>query len=204
MEYVYAALLLHSAKQEVNEANIKKVMEAAGTTTDDAKIKALIASLEGVNIDEAITKAAVPVAAAPASAETEGAEKPELLLDAFLDKFSAVSDITKGKGLLILGSKGSGKSAIGERLRLLAKQNHGLFVTVRHMSSFPYRRFSKIVPGKDEIEIRYPRAWDLLFLITLCCSFARDNAADYSEDFHEIIKTLQKNNLYLWNTQLLK
>jgi large subunit ribosomal protein L12 len=72
MEYVYTALLLHNAKQEVNEANVKKVVEAAGITPDDAKIKALIASLDGVNIDEAITKAAVvPVAAAAAPAATE-------------------------------------------------------------------------------------------------------------------------------------
>lgn len=75
MEYVYTALLLHNAKQEVNEANVKKVVEAAGITPDDAKIKALIASLDGVNIDEAITKAAVvPVAAAPAA---QGGEKKE-------------------------------------------------------------------------------------------------------------------------------
>ena len=77
MEYVYSALLLHSAKQEVNEENVKKVMTAAGLKPEDAKIKALIASLEGVNIEEAMKKAvAVPAAAAPAApAEGEKKEK---------------------------------------------------------------------------------------------------------------------------------
>jgi large subunit ribosomal protein L12 len=53
MEMVYAALLLHSTKQPINEANVKKV-------------KALVATLEGVNIEEAISKAAMPIAAAAA------------------------------------------------------------------------------------------------------------------------------------------
>lgn len=67
MEFVYAALMLHSAKKEVNEANLKKVADAAGLAADDAKIKALVASLDGVNIDDAI-KQSVAFAAAPAAA----------------------------------------------------------------------------------------------------------------------------------------
>ncbi len=67
MEYVYSAMLLHSAGKKITEENIKKVLTAAGVKADDAKIKALASSLEGVNIDEAIKTAAVPVAAAPAA-----------------------------------------------------------------------------------------------------------------------------------------
>lgn len=67
MDYVYSAMLLHSAGQKINEANVKKVLEAAGVKVDAAKVKALVASLDGVNIEEAIEKAA-PVATAPAAA----------------------------------------------------------------------------------------------------------------------------------------
>jgi len=66
MEMVYAALLLHSTKQPINEANVKKVLAATGAHADDAKVKALVATLEGVNIEEAISKAAMPIAAAAA------------------------------------------------------------------------------------------------------------------------------------------
>ena len=59
MEYIYAAMLIHKAGGKVDEATTKKVLEAAGVKADDSRIKALIASLEGVNIDEAIEKAAV-------------------------------------------------------------------------------------------------------------------------------------------------
>lgn len=80
MEMVYTALLLHAVKQPVNEANVTKVLAATGAHVEQAKVKALVASLEGVNIDEAIAKAAVvpsaPVAAAPA-AEKKEEKKPE-------------------------------------------------------------------------------------------------------------------------------
>ncbi|MBN2202753.1 MAG: 50S ribosomal protein P1 [Candidatus Aenigmarchaeota archaeon] len=75
MEMIYSALLLHSAKQSVDEANLTKVLQAAGITPDTGKVKAVVAALDGVNIEEAISKAAMPVAsAAPADA---GAAKKE-------------------------------------------------------------------------------------------------------------------------------
>jgi len=79
MEYVYGALLLHSAGKEITEENLKKVIEATGEQPDEAKIKALVASLEGVDIDEVIKNASMPtVAAAPtAPASAEGETKTE-------------------------------------------------------------------------------------------------------------------------------
>ena len=76
MEYVYSALLLHSVKQPINEENVKKILQSAGVAVDEAKVKALVASLEGVNIDEAIQQAAVAVAA-PAAGQEKKEEKKE-------------------------------------------------------------------------------------------------------------------------------
>lgn len=72
MQEVYAALMLHDAKQPINEENLKKVLNSIGSSVDETKIKALVASLEGVNIDDAIKQAAV--VAAPTSG---GEEKKE-------------------------------------------------------------------------------------------------------------------------------
>jgi large subunit ribosomal protein L12 len=78
MEYIYSAMLLHSAGKPISEANIKKVLEAAGVKADSARIKALTASLDGVNIEEAIKTAAVaPVATAPAPVSDEASSKGE-------------------------------------------------------------------------------------------------------------------------------
>jgi large subunit ribosomal protein L12 len=79
MEYIYAALLLHKAGKPIKEESVKAVLTAAGIAVDDARIKALVAALDGVNIDEAISKAAVPVAvaaAAPAAAAAASAAAP--------------------------------------------------------------------------------------------------------------------------------
>ncbi|MBT4174918.1 50S ribosomal protein P1 [archaeon] len=77
MEYVYCAMLLHKAGKEVNEANVKKVLDAAGVQADDGKIKALIAALDGVNIDEAIKEAAVAAPVAAPAASSAGEKKEE-------------------------------------------------------------------------------------------------------------------------------
>lgn len=71
MEYVYAALLLHRAGQKVNEDGIKKVLTAAGISPDESRVKALVAALSEVNIDEVLKTAAVaPVApATPAQSQ---------------------------------------------------------------------------------------------------------------------------------------
>jgi large subunit ribosomal protein L12 len=70
MEYVYAALLLHKLQKEVNEANISSVVKASGAEVNDAQVKALVAALADVNIEDAIKAAPVAVAAAaPAAAD---------------------------------------------------------------------------------------------------------------------------------------
>jgi len=69
MEYVYAAMLLHKAGKEVNEENLSQVLTAVGMNVDIVRVKALIASLAEVDIDEAI-KSAPTMMAAPAVAAT--------------------------------------------------------------------------------------------------------------------------------------
>ncbi len=76
MEYVYTALLLHSAGKEVNDAAVTKVLEAAGAKPDSARVKALVASLKDVNIDEAIANAAAVQAVAAAPAVAAGEAQP--------------------------------------------------------------------------------------------------------------------------------
>ena len=80
MEYVYAAMLLHKAGKEINEQNLTQVLTAAGISADAVRVKALIASLAEVKIDEAIKSAptmmAAPVAA-PAAVAPQAEAKPK-------------------------------------------------------------------------------------------------------------------------------
>ncbi len=77
MEYVYAAAILHKLDQEINEENVTAVLEAAGADVSESRVKALIAALEDVDIDEAISEAsAIPSGETEAAAVPEGEEEP--------------------------------------------------------------------------------------------------------------------------------
>ena len=77
MEYVYAALMLHKLKKDINEDNITSLVKASGAQVNAAQVKSLVASLADVNIEEAIKAApvAVAAAAAPPAAAGGGDEK---------------------------------------------------------------------------------------------------------------------------------
>lgn len=51
MEYAYAALLLTETDEELNERNLRAVLEAANCTVSESRVKALVAALEGVDVD---------------------------------------------------------------------------------------------------------------------------------------------------------
>jgi large subunit ribosomal protein L12 len=78
MEYAYAIMLLHEAKKPVNEENLKKVLNAAGVEVSEAKIKAIVVSLEGLNIDDVLKQAvSTPAPSAPQQKEEKKDEKSE-------------------------------------------------------------------------------------------------------------------------------
>lgn len=79
MEYIYAVMLLNKAGQSVDEKNVTAVLKAAGVEADAAKVKSLIAALDGVDITKVIEESsfamAAPVAAST-SAPAAGADAP--------------------------------------------------------------------------------------------------------------------------------
>jgi large subunit ribosomal protein L12 len=87
MEYVYAALLLHKLKQDITEDNVKNVIKATGAAPDEVRVKALVAALSDINIDDALKAAPVSIstgpsvaagtAAAAAAAATEATPAPK-------------------------------------------------------------------------------------------------------------------------------
>ena len=78
MEYVYAALLLHKLGKEVSEEGITKVLQASGAEIDESKVKSLVASLNGVDIEAELANAIVAsAAAAPAGDASAGEAKAE-------------------------------------------------------------------------------------------------------------------------------
>lgn len=74
MEYVYAAMVLHSVGKKINEKNLTGVLKAAGVDADETRVKALVSALEGVDISEAIKSHQM---VAPATAPVPSGEVKE-------------------------------------------------------------------------------------------------------------------------------
>ena len=74
MEYVYAALILNETGEEINEDNVTAVLEAAGVDVEQSRVKALVAALEDVDIEEAIDTAAAAPAAGGAAGGSAGGD----------------------------------------------------------------------------------------------------------------------------------
>ncbi|ADI32469.1 50S ribosomal protein P1 [Staphylothermus hellenicus] len=78
MEYIYASLLLYKAGKEINEENIKKVLEAAGIQVDEVRVKSLVAALKNIDIAKVLEQAlAAPVAAVPAAPAAQAPAEEE-------------------------------------------------------------------------------------------------------------------------------
>jgi large subunit ribosomal protein L12 len=79
MESIYAALLLHKASKDITEANIEKILKAAGVDADKAQLSKLVAGLKETNIEDIISSAAVaaPVMAAPIVSEKSAGAAPK-------------------------------------------------------------------------------------------------------------------------------
>jgi large subunit ribosomal protein L12 len=101
MEYVYAALLLHSSGKDVSEEGIKTILSAAGISPDEVRIKALVSALEGVDIEDVLSKApSVAVAAAPAAAAPASAAAAPAAEEAEEEKEEAEESGIEGLGAL--------------------------------------------------------------------------------------------------------
>lgn len=81
MEVIYAALLLHKSGSQIDEEHINKVLNASGAKVDESKIKSLVASLKGIDIDaelkNAVVAGAVSIASSDKKTESEEAPKQE-------------------------------------------------------------------------------------------------------------------------------
>jgi hypothetical protein len=129
-----------------------------------------------------------------ASAETEGAQRPALLLEGFLDLRGVRDKVLRGPDFLCLGYKGSGKSAISEHLRLVAETQSDLFVRRMFLADFPFSDFANILRGSQDVKSRYPATWQWLLFPQTLNSLAPDQGATstYPASFANTIETLKR------------
>lgn len=101
MEYVYAALILHKLGKEINEENIAKVISAAGVEPNQAKIKALVAALSEVNIDEALKSVtSLPITTATVQPTSQPVEEKKEKVEEEKKKEAAQEEAVEGLAAL--------------------------------------------------------------------------------------------------------
>ena len=108
------------------------------------------------------------------SAEAERSNDPGLLLDGYVDLRDATEKALHDHRYLFLGHKGSGKSAIAERIALILSENPIAFIKLVSLSDFPFTPFSKVIRGDAEPETKFPTAWSWILLIYILESFDKD------------------------------
>jgi hypothetical protein len=117
-----------------------------------------------------------------ASADFEAAHEPDLLLRGFVDHMNLVENARSSRKFLFLGYKGSGKSALGEHLKLVAQTEPELFVEFVNIDDISFSSFSQILQRSIEPEARYPKVWSWLLLLFLFNSFSKDEGSNFAQD----------------------
>ena len=136
-------------------------------------------------------------------AHAEREEHPELLLNGYLDLDKLLDHILNHKTFLVLGYKGSGKSALSEHLELAfdsernAEEDEYL-VTQEFLSAFPYNKFAKIINGQEGKEVKSIAAWEWLLLTKILYILKTDNDASFSNegDIDTFTTYLTRHNVY--------
>ena len=129
-----------------------------------------------------------------AAAENERSSKPHLLTEGFLDAYGYVNAVLNENKFLILGPKGSGKSAIGSKLELESVNDNRLYAQTYYLEDFPYNTFSGILPGREAPETKFPNHWEFILLISFMDSFSKDSTCKSTGkiDMNKLIKALQE------------
>ncbi|MEV4210167.1 hypothetical protein [Micromonospora sp. NPDC049662] len=129
-----------------------------------------------------------------ADARKEAVTQPDLLLRGFYDAFDLPAKLHTGDVTVLLGPKGSGKSAIVEHLELESHIRSNTFVTRYDLYEFPYRDFINLEAGGTTTEARLPTAWNWVLLLAVVNSFNEDlrSQSRANPDFRKAVEMLEK------------
>ncbi|MFF7313513.1 P-loop ATPase, Sll1717 family [Streptomyces sp. NPDC008137] len=110
---------------------------------------------------------------------TELQQAPKLLQDGYYDLGGIEDRVLNSHEFLILGYKGSGKSAVGARLRLLALNSPSQYSAPSPIlvDKIPLRQFKGVMPDSMD-NTRHRNAWILNFLVRIIGALAEDGQAD--------------------------
>ncbi|MGW0618100.1 P-loop ATPase, Sll1717 family [Streptomyces sp. NPDC002765] len=107
---------------------------------------------------------------------------PRLLRHGYYDLGHAEEQIVSSPKFLILGYKGSGKSAIGARLRIRATDSPALYSAPApiFIDKLPLGEFRGIVPDTFGAPVRHRHVWTLHLLVHIAATLSGDGQAEWN------------------------
>lgn len=111
-------------------------------------------------------------------AREESAEYPDLLMNGYFPVDNISEQVLKTDKFIILGNKGSGKTALSEYLKLTSDAN--TIVDGLSLKSFPFKVLGKIVAGESEPVLKHKLAWRWLLLVRVLQNLVLDPDAKRS------------------------
>ncbi len=130
-----------------------------------------------------------------ADADTELRREPMLFDTAFYDPRKIVDEVLNGYKFIVLGRKGSGKSAIGAKIRRMATNDSELIAERIHLSDFEFRTFAKLSSATLTGGARFASPWKLMLLLQVFSTLKSIPGLNEVDPYHEVAATLQKYGL---------
>ncbi len=137
-------------------------------------------------------------------ARTELIHSPDLLLDGFFDEYGYINKLKDERFFLVYGLKGSGKTAIGSRLKLLSESDPSLFVEQYTLERFNYTLFEGMGYSRGDSnngkhsrkmpEIQNIKAWEIVLYTALLTMFSENDQlkSKHGKRVFEVIDSLKK------------
>jgi Cdc6-like AAA superfamily ATPase len=107
-------------------------------------------------------------------AEEEKLYAPELIDQAYVDINCILEEIEKPENFLVIGQKGSGKTALSSKLQLMEKSQWNLFVETDELEQFEYSLLNKCGAQKGTSIGGALTVWQLILSIRLLSLFLKD------------------------------
>lgn len=125
-----------------------------------------------------------------ADADTELRRDPALFDVAYYDPHGLVTELVTGYDFLVLGRKGTGKSALGAKIRRLATSDPHLVVDRIHLADFEFRTFIKISNTAQNGGARFSAPWRMILLLQIFSTIGKSDIK-VTELYNKVYALLQ-------------
>ena len=114
-------------------------------------------------------------------------------LQRYFVEFPGYENILEGRKRFIIGRKGTGKSAILQKIRLDCISNPTLFYTDISLRDFPLADFKSLGDRSHQDKSKYVSAWKFLLLTEIANLLTQDNSIENSPELNSLKKFLHEN-----------